>query len=406
MKRPSADLAAEHQPRVLLLSPEAPYPAVGGGALRTASLVEYFGRRSALDLILFRQPGAPDPSRDIPPGLVNSFTVVDLPHHSKSPLARSLRNSRRFLRGVPPLLDRYSGFADEMQRFLRGKNYNLAVLEHFWCAPYLEILRPVARRTVLDLHNIESQLSITSSAAARWPASAMLAQFSRAYLRLERQWVPQFDMVLAASQDDAALANKIVPASHVHVYPNALPDHPLPAAREGHSIVFTGNLEYAPNIGAVEYFHKDVWPGLRRQWPDLAWRVAGRNPQAVADLLAGSPGVHLIGPVDDALAILAQSKVAIVPLRAGSGTRFKILEAWAAGRAVVSTSIGAEGLGACDGEHLLIADGPAAFANAISALLESPELRAKLGAAGRALYLDRYTWQSAWRILDSLALLT
>jgi glycosyltransferase involved in cell wall biosynthesis len=104
--------------------------------------------------------------------------------------------------------------------------------------------------------------------------------------------------------------------------------------------------------------------------------------------------------VDDALAEIAACAVAIVPLLSGSGTRFKILEAWAAERAVVSTSIGAEGLGAGDGEHLLIANDAAAFAQAIAGLLDDAALRRKLGAAGRALYLEKFTWPAAWRMLE------
>jgi glycosyltransferase involved in cell wall biosynthesis len=108
--------------------------------------------------------------------------------------------------------------------------------------------------------------------------------------------------------------------------------------------------------------------------------------------------------VDDAIAELAAAKVCIVPLLSGSGTRFKILEAWAAGRAVVSTTLGAEGLDARPGEHLLIADDPASFANAVIDALETPELRQRLGANGRAFYQQRFTWPAAWRALDDLRL--
>jgi glycosyltransferase involved in cell wall biosynthesis len=107
-----------------------------------------------------------------------------------------------------------------------------------------------------------------------------------------------------------------------------------------------------------------------------------------------------VGPVDDAIPLLAAAKVCVVPLLSGSGTRFKILEAWAAGRAVVSTTLGAEGLGARDGEHLLLADDPDAFAQAVLRLWNDPALRSRLGDAGRALYDQRFTWPAAWRRLD------
>ena len=126
----------------------------------------------------------------------------------------------------------------------------------------------------------------------------------------------------------------------------------------------------------------------------------GRNPQAVASWTAGDERIRVVGQVDDAVAEIARAKACVVPLLSGSGTRFKILEAWAAARAVVSTSTGAEGLGAGDGVHLLIADEPAAFGSAIERVLKDAGLRQRLGEAGRALYREQFTWPAAWRRLE------
>jgi glycosyltransferase involved in cell wall biosynthesis len=164
-------------------------------------------------------------------------------------------------------------------------------------------------------------------------------------------------------------------------------------------VIFSGNLEYHPNVEAVRWMRSEIWPRVRSQ---VQWRLIGRNPQAVEKLVSGSDRIKLIGPVDDAVAALAEAKLCVVPLRSGSGTRFKILEAWAAARAVVSTTLGAEGLGAVPGVHLLIADGAAEFAQAIDRLLSDADLRTSLGEAGRALYLDRYTWPTAWRNLEGV----
>jgi glycosyltransferase involved in cell wall biosynthesis len=149
----------------------------------------------------------------------------------------------------------------------------------------------------------------------------------------------------------------------------------------------------------VRWFRNEVWPRIPGS---TQWRLVGRNPEAVAGIVAGDDRIELIGAVDDAVTEIARSRVAIVPLLSGSGTRFKILEAWAAARPVVSTSIGAEGLGARSDEHLLIADSAPDFADAITRLLKDDALRRRLGEAGRALYLDRFTWTAAWRVLDGL----
>ncbi len=128
------------KPGALLVSPEAPYPLVGGGAARTASLVEYLGRRYELDVIVFREPGVPDPAAAFPAGLARESLRINLPCHSKRPAARAARNLGRYLKGRPPLNDRFSGFDGALQNCLQGRTYQLAVVEHFWCAAYAELL--------------------------------------------------------------------------------------------------------------------------------------------------------------------------------------------------------------------------------------------------------------------------
>jgi glycosyltransferase involved in cell wall biosynthesis len=159
-------------------------------------------------------------------------------------------------------------------------------------------------------------------------------------------------------------------------------------------------MEYHPNRSAARFFRREVWPILRRRWPRLVWRLVGKNPEAIKEFTAGDSRIESIGAVDDAILELARARAAIVPLLAGSGTRLKILEAWAAGLPVVSTSIGAEGLGARDGEHLLIADGARAFAEAVTRLLACNHLRKQVGMAGRLLLEKEFTWETAWSKLD------
>jgi glycosyltransferase involved in cell wall biosynthesis len=170
----------------------------------------------------------------------------------------------------------------------------------------------------------------------------------------------------------------------------------VPPVPEENCIVFSGNLEYHPNIEAVRWFRSTIWPRLRERNRELTWNLVGRNAQAIATLVKGDPRIHVIGAVDNAVTTIAAARVVVVPLLSGSGTRFKILEAWAGGRAVVSTAIGAEGLGAWDGEQLLIADEPASFAGAVQEMLDDRARAIKIGAAGRVLYLDRFTWPAAW----------
>jgi glycosyltransferase involved in cell wall biosynthesis len=216
------------------------------------------------------------------------------------------------------------------------------------------------------------------------------------YDQLERELLPKFDTLLVTSEADRARVSH----PDVRVFPNAIPDVPVPAVEEENAIVFSGNLEYHPNVEAVRWFARDIWPSVHRELPDAEWRLVGRNAEAIEPTVREVLGARIVGPVDDAVAAIAQARVCVVPLLSGSGTRFKILEAWAAQRAVVSTTIGAEGLGARDGEHLLIADSADDFANATLRLWGDPELRARLAAAGRARYEQHFTWPVVWSMLD------
>jgi glycosyltransferase involved in cell wall biosynthesis len=383
-----------------MLAPETPYPLSGGGALRTASLLHYLARGYDVDLIVFRQPGAPDPARHMPAGLVRRISVVELPANRRSLPARALRNAARVAREVPPLTDRFSGFDAPIAGALAAERYDLGIVEHEWCAPYYPLVAQSCARTVLDLHNIESVLH-ERCAAVDPPAAAFAHRvFARAARDLERAWLPRFDEVLAVSESDASFARSLVPIARVVVYPNSVPLVPIPHRGDENAIVFSGNMEYHPNSSAVRFFRFEVWPRLRERWPGLVWRLVGKNPAAVEAYTSGDPRIEVLGEVEDAVKELARARVAVVPLLAGSGTRLKILEAWSAALPVVSTTLGAEGIGAHSEKHLLLADGAGEFADAVSRLLACPDLRKEVGDAGRSLLEKEFTWENAWKKLD------
>jgi glycosyltransferase involved in cell wall biosynthesis len=393
-------LTTDGKASALILAAETPYPLVGGGALRAASLLHYLARNYQVDLLVFRQPGAADPAAALPAGLVNRVTVIDLPAHGRGLAARVVRNAVRVARRVPPLVDRFSGFGPEIVRILTGRRYDIGIVEHSWCAPYWEQISNVCERTVLDLHNIESVLHRRCAEVEKGGTAFAHRVFADASLELERQWLPRYTEVLAPSDSDCKTACAIAPGTRVRVYPNAIPPVWLPPRGDEEVIVFSGNMEYHPNTSAVRFFRAEVWPLLRERWPRLIWRLLGKHPDAIRRFVAGDPRIEVAGPVDDAILELARARVAVVPLLVGSGTRLKILEAWAAGLPVVSTPVGAEGLPARDGENLLLAKGGTNFAEAVSRLLACKELRFALGMAGRLLVEKEFTWDAAWKMLD------
>ncbi len=195
--------ASGSKPRALFLAAEAPYPTIGGGPIRATSVLEYLSRRFSVHGIFFREPGAPDPGAAIPPGRLDRVDVIDLPFHSKHPLARVLRNASRLIRNRSPLIDRFSGFEAQIERFVSGQRYEAAFIEHFWCAPYVEQVRRRARRVILDVYNVESAWHRSMASSESGVLAWSHRRFAQAALELERYWLPRFDRILATSCNDA-----------------------------------------------------------------------------------------------------------------------------------------------------------------------------------------------------------
>src|SRR5690349_16359234 len=220
MRRRAGDLPTDTRPRALFLAPETPYPLAGGGALRSASLLQYLACGHDVDVVVFRQPGAPDPVPQFPPGLARRISVIDLPPTGSGHAARSGRNAVRLLRRVPPLVDRFSGFDTQVAAAIAEQKYDVGVIEHFWCTPYWRQIAPICKRTVLNLHNVESVWHERCAAVDRGAAAFAHRVFARAALNLERALLPHFSQILTASECDAALVLERAPGARVTVYPN------------------------------------------------------------------------------------------------------------------------------------------------------------------------------------------
>ena len=262
--------------------------------------------------------------------------------------------------------------------------------------------------TILDLHNIESVLDERCAALNTGLVGLVTDDSPPLQAKLEAAVLPRYSMVLATSEQDAAIAKTIAPKARVVVYPNSLPWVDAPNSPEFERVVFSGNFEYHPNIDAVKFLVQDIWPLVRRSRPDLQLRLVGRGDRFIRHLLpAGKAGIELTGPVPDARAEIAQASIVIAPLRAGSGTRIKILEAWAAARCVVATPLAAEGLAAEDGVNIALASDASAFAAEVVRLVADCGARERIGTHGRSTFERHYSWETAWNGLDiSLQLLS
>ncbi|CAL78552.1 putative glycosyltransferase (group 1) [Bradyrhizobium sp. ORS 278] len=171
-------------------------------------------------------------------------------------------------------------------------------------------------------------------------------------------------------------------------------------APDGRTVVYFGLLSTVPNIDAVTHFVQDIWPAIAARHPDARCKIIGGRPPPSLQALAG-PRIELTGFVPDLRPHLAAAAAVVVPLRLGGGTRLKIVEAMAMGKAIVSTSLGAEGIEAVPDRDILIANDPADFTDAVSRLLGAPDLAARIGSAARQVAVDKYAWSAAAQALES-----
>ena len=211
--------------RALIVCPEPPYPLHGGGAFRTAAVLQYLARNYELDAVFFSEETRPDPRRALPPGLVRDSLLIRLPVHSRSTPAILWRNAWRYVRGVPPLVDRFTAAPapEKLAAWLASRQrYDVAVLEHFWSAPFARQVRPHTGKLVLDLHNIESEWHARMARTDRWPFSHAHRRFAAAARRLERQLLADFDTVMVTSKRESAQPGLEL----ARVYPNTIPSVP------------------------------------------------------------------------------------------------------------------------------------------------------------------------------------
>ena len=260
--------------------------------------------------------------------------------------------------------------------------------------------------SLLFQHNVESliwqRLHDTADGLKRF---YLRGQWRR-MARFEREACARFDGVVGVSDEDCGLMRKELGAENVlGSVPTGVDCEYFGASqwpRQDHSVVFLGSMDWMPNIDAVEFFTSEIWPAVKKQFPHATFMVVGRNPPAkLKELEKRIPGVRVTGTVDDVRPFLGASAVMVVPLRVGGGTRIKIFEGMATGIPVVSTRIGAEGLPVAHGENILLADTPADFAARITELFQQPARALKIGAAGRALVLTRFSWESVNKIFEA-----
>lgn len=259
---------------------------------------------------------------------------------------------------------------------------------------------------ILFQHNVEAQIFERHS---RQDSGFLRRQYMRLQYKKMRGFEAaagrQFDRVVAVSRRDREIFERQYGWSHVDVIDTAVELEyfkPNAAVEKPGRVVFVGSMDWLPNVDGVTHFVRSIWPLIRAKQPQARFQIVGRNPAPSVRRLTAEPGVEVLGGVPDVRPYLAEAAVVVVPLLVGGGTRLKIFEALAMETPVVSTPLGAEGLAVADGEHLLLAEEPQQFADAVVRLLEDGRLRSRLSESGRQLVLQKYSSEAVARQFETI----
>ena len=394
--------------RILWLKSDLLLPLDKGGKLRTWNLMRHLARRHDIVYLAFKDPGQPtadiEGMREVA-AHVETVTRTDPP---KGSLRFYADAALHVLDPLPYAVGKYRSreFQRRLQRLLESQSFDLLVCD--FLVPAVNLPERLPCPAVIFTHNVESEIwrrhaQTRSGLLGRWLYEAQY----RRMLRFEAKTLARFDGILAVSDADRQALGAIYPDAvrqPAYVVPTGVDTEyfsPAPSAPSGRTLVFTGSMDWLPNEDAMQFFCRDILPLIRAEEPQVTLSIVGRAPTPTVKRLADAHGVVVTGGVDDVRPFMQDAAVYIVPLRIGGGTRLKIFEAMSMGKAVVSTTVGAEGLPVVAGEHVVLADEPTAFARAVVGLLRDTDQRARLETAGRALVLERYDWSAVAGALEA-----
>jgi glycosyltransferase involved in cell wall biosynthesis len=292
---------------------------------------------------------------------------------------------------------------DELQR---GK-YDLIICDSIYS---LINIPDTTIPQLLNCHNVEYVILRRYARVETNPLKKCYALAESNLMRdAERNGLAQIDGVMACSKDDLEILRTLCPACSVFVVPNVVDTISIqpcePEGRHGgdRTLLFQGVMDWYPNRDAVQYFARTIFPRIRAECPDVRFVVAGRNPPLnFVEEFRSERKIEFTGTVPDMRPYLEAADVVVVPLRIGGGTRLKILEACAAGRPVVSTTIGAEGLDLRAGKEIIVVDDPSEFARGVVALLRNPVQRSLLSNHARSAVVERYSFSTLEKTIGSV----
>jgi glycosyltransferase involved in cell wall biosynthesis len=380
--------------RILQIANKFPYPAKDGGSIATLSLSRSFASLGHEVTVLaintskhYTDPGS------VPAELSSAIRFISVPVNTDIRIFSLVRNylfssrpynAERFISGE---------FGSTLKNLLTTEKFDIIQLEGLYLAPYLDTIRSYSTaKVVMRAHNIEHEIWHRTAKQAKGLKKRYIRHLAGRIRQMEMQFLNRYDAVLPITSRDENLLRQLGCTLPSHVVPmgiNAGELFPDNSKIEFPSVFHIGALDWIPNQEGLIWFFENVWRKILEKYPDLKFYLAGRNaPQHFRTL--PYPNVVFIGEVDDAYDFIRSKAVMIVPVMSGSGMRIKIIEGMALEKAIVTTSVGTEGIATTHGADILVSDDPHGFAREVCSLIEDRNYCLKIGKNARNFVANHY----------------
>ena len=407
--------------KLLFLTPQLPYPPRQGTALRNWGLISQLAERHEVWLLSFADAASGTGIHPMLQATCRQIATFPTPQRSKIDRVRTIFTSH-----IPDMGWRLwsPAFLQQLETWLAQEHFDVIQVEGIELARYaLESSMGNGQSSIVfDDHNCEYQMQRRwferdVRNPKRWPAAAYSLVQWRRLIALERAMIQAADATLCVSPQDRESIRQLDPKIEPHLILNGIelasyttrkttdagrPTTQQPSSSSPNHVVFTGKMDFRPNIDAMLWFGQEVWPAVKQQCAGVKLIIVGQKPSPRLDVLRSDPDIVLTGEVDDVRPYIAEAAVYIAPLRIGSGTRFKLLEAMALRKPSVSTTLGCEGFDITPGKEMVIADTPSDFAQATLTLLNDATKCAAIGEAAYQFVSATYDWSAIVPNLESI----
>lgn len=388
--------------RILWLKTELLHPVDKGGKIRTYNMLKELKRSHHVTYVALDDELKRGQSHELAAEYCHH--LISVPHQTLPKFSAGFYRelATNLLSPLPYFMKKYEslGMRREIENQLKHEQFDVLVCD--FLQPSVNVPEKLPIATVLFQHNVEAMIWKRHYEVQRnWVKKAYLYNQWRKTRSYEAAACQRFDLTVAVSPEDRERMGREYELEHVaDVATGVDTEYFRPQSEnqghtevEPHSLVFTGSMDWLPNEDAIQYFVRDIMPLVRQTIPDLILTVVGRQPYpSLIELSRRDPGVIVTGRVDDVRPYIERAAAYIVPMRVGGGTRLKIYEAMSMGKPVISTTIGAEGLPVRNGNELLLADTPKAFASQIVCVLGNKDLARQLGASAAKVIRERFGW--------------